>query len=402
MPPAPHHRVCHPRPPVGAAGRVLDRQRPVEHERLAQRQVEVHGAGPPVDARSTRRGRRARASSARARRVASMRPDLDEPLRRAAVELDLVDRLPGADVAQLRRAVGGQHDQRHARLAAPRSPPAPAAPPPSPTCTRSRPGARSASPVPSAKKPATRSSTCDQARRPRLARQREHERRRARARRGARVAHAAAHQLVARGRAAAGTCRSRRSWKMRAMRTADDRPAPRLHADGRAAGGRRSRRWANAIAPLAPDIRGHGSAADVSAGDFASVQADVLRARARALRARRLLDGRPDRPVARARRARARSSGSCSSAPRPDSQTRTSAAPVAPPTRRLAERIERDRDRGVRRPLVRAPLFAGQPPRRRRRRTRDAPARNRPRGLAAALRGLGTGVMEPLWERLPS
>ena len=42
--------------------------------------------------------------------------DLDEPLRGAAVELDLVDRLAGADVAQLRRAVGGEHEQRHARL----------------------------------------------------------------------------------------------------------------------------------------------------------------------------------------------------------------------------------------------------------------------------------------------
>ena len=28
--------------------------------------------------------------------------------------------------------------------------------------------------------------------------------------------------------------------------------------------------------------------------------------------------------------------------------------------------------------------------------------RNTPAGLAAALRGLGTGVMEPLWDRLPS
>ena len=32
------------------------------------------------------------------------------------VEADLVDRLPGAHLAQLGRAVGGEHDQRHARL----------------------------------------------------------------------------------------------------------------------------------------------------------------------------------------------------------------------------------------------------------------------------------------------
>ena len=42
--------------------------------------------------------------------------DLAEPAHRGAVELQLVDRLPGADPAQLGRAVGGQGDQRHARL----------------------------------------------------------------------------------------------------------------------------------------------------------------------------------------------------------------------------------------------------------------------------------------------
>jgi hypothetical protein len=45
-----------------------------------------------------------------------VRPDLHEPLDRAAVELDLVDRLAGANLAQLGRPVGGQHDQRHARV----------------------------------------------------------------------------------------------------------------------------------------------------------------------------------------------------------------------------------------------------------------------------------------------
>jgi 2-succinyl-6-hydroxy-2,4-cyclohexadiene-1-carboxylate synthase len=46
------------------------------------------------------------------------------------------------------------------------------------------------------------------------------------------------------------------------------------------------------------------------------------------------------------------------------------------------------------------PLFAGQA-----QRVADAAyadrLRNTPTGLAAALRGLGTGVMEPLWDRLP-
>ena len=41
---------------------------------------------------------------------------LAEPPHRRAVELDLVDRLPGPDAAQLRRPVGGEDEQRHRRL----------------------------------------------------------------------------------------------------------------------------------------------------------------------------------------------------------------------------------------------------------------------------------------------
>ena len=40
-------------------------------------------------------------------------PDLDKPLDRVAVEAELIDRLSRAHVAQLGRAVGGQHEQRH-------------------------------------------------------------------------------------------------------------------------------------------------------------------------------------------------------------------------------------------------------------------------------------------------
>jgi 2-succinyl-6-hydroxy-2,4-cyclohexadiene-1-carboxylate synthase len=45
------------------------------------------------------------------------------------------------------------------------------------------------------------------------------------------------------------------------------------------------------------------------------------------------------------------------------------------------------------------PLFAGDPPWLAALATEDH-LRNRPSGLAASLRGVGTGVMEPLWERL--
>jgi 2-succinyl-6-hydroxy-2,4-cyclohexadiene-1-carboxylate synthase len=47
------------------------------------------------------------------------------------------------------------------------------------------------------------------------------------------------------------------------------------------------------------------------------------------------------------------------------------------------------------------PLFAGQPERVRAAAYADR-LRNTPQGLASALRGLGTGVMEPLWDRLPA
>jgi 2-succinyl-6-hydroxy-2,4-cyclohexadiene-1-carboxylate synthase len=46
------------------------------------------------------------------------------------------------------------------------------------------------------------------------------------------------------------------------------------------------------------------------------------------------------------------------------------------------------------------PLFSGQPERVAAAAYADR-LRNTPHGLARALRGLGTGVMEPLWERLP-
>jgi 2-succinyl-6-hydroxy-2,4-cyclohexadiene-1-carboxylate synthase len=46
------------------------------------------------------------------------------------------------------------------------------------------------------------------------------------------------------------------------------------------------------------------------------------------------------------------------------------------------------------------PLFAGQPERVRAAANADR-LRNTAYGLASALRGLGTGVMEPLWDRLP-
>ena len=149
---------------------------------------------------------------------------------------------------------------------------------------------------------------------------------------------------------------------------------------------------------LAPDLRGHG-VRPRAARSRSRAATRPARARAGALRARaatRWAAG--SRSRSRSRRPTA-SRGCCWSARLPGSRTPRSAAPAARPTRRSPIEIE-GRGSSRSRALGALPLFAGQPPRRRRRRPRDAPAQY-PAGLAAALRGLGTGVMEPLWERLP-
>ena len=111
-------RARDPRPPALAPGHDLDVGHSVgavRHQRLTQREVQVDGPGAPFDRRPERAaGELAQPAHPRGRRRVVV--DLEVPLGRAAEQLDLIDRLPGADVAQLRRAVGGEHDQRHARL----------------------------------------------------------------------------------------------------------------------------------------------------------------------------------------------------------------------------------------------------------------------------------------------
>jgi 2-succinyl-6-hydroxy-2,4-cyclohexadiene-1-carboxylate synthase len=65
----------------------------------------------------------------------------------------------------------------------------------------------------------------------------------------------------------------------------------------------------------------------------------------------------------------------------------------------LAERIEAIGVEAFAREWAAQPLFAGQPERVAAAAHADR-LRNSAAGLAAALRGLGTGVMEPLWDRL--
>jgi 2-succinyl-6-hydroxy-2,4-cyclohexadiene-1-carboxylate synthase len=67
----------------------------------------------------------------------------------------------------------------------------------------------------------------------------------------------------------------------------------------------------------------------------------------------------------------------------------------------LADRIEAIGVEAFAREWAELPLWEGQPERVRAAANADR-LRNTPAGLAAALRGLGTGVMEPLWDALPS
>ena len=67
----------------------------------------------------------------------------------------------------------------------------------------------------------------------------------------------------------------------------------------------------------------------------------------------------------------------------------------------LADRIEAIGVEVFAREWSRLPLWAGQPERVAAAAHADRVA-NTPAGLAAALRGLGTGVMDPLWDALPS
>ena len=102
----------------------------VRQQRLAERHVEVHGTRRAGE-RGRDRATRQRADVCLGRRIAVEQRQLREPLRLAPVEVVLVDRLRRAAVAQLGRPVGREHDQRHARVRAPRPPPARA---PSPRC----------------------------------------------------------------------------------------------------------------------------------------------------------------------------------------------------------------------------------------------------------------------------
>ena len=150
---------------------------------------------------------------------------------------------------------------------------------------------------------------------------------------------------------------------------------------------------------LAPDIRGHGTAAGADPVDFPSVHADVRSlAPGPVALAGYSMGGRIALSLALAAPthvARLVLIGASPGIADPQERRARRAADEA-----LAERIEEEGIEAFAAHWSSLPLFAGQAPA-----VAAAAHAERlsqsPAGLAAALRGLGTGAMEPLWDRLP-
>ncbi|HEX5147245.1 MAG TPA: 2-succinyl-6-hydroxy-2,4-cyclohexadiene-1-carboxylate synthase [Conexibacter sp.] len=150
---------------------------------------------------------------------------------------------------------------------------------------------------------------------------------------------------------------------------------------------------------LAPDLRGHGAAAAARPVSLDAVRADVLAlAPARCALAGYSMGGRIALHVALSAPERVERLTLIGASPGlADAAERTArrAADEA-----LAQRVERDGIDAFAAAWAALPLWDGQPPEVAA--AADAMRREQsPAGLAAALRGLGTGALEPLWERLP-
>ncbi|MGB2711189.1 MAG: 2-succinyl-6-hydroxy-2,4-cyclohexadiene-1-carboxylate synthase [Conexibacter sp.] len=150
---------------------------------------------------------------------------------------------------------------------------------------------------------------------------------------------------------------------------------------------------------LAPDLRGHGEAAAARPVSFAAIRTDVLAlAPERFALAGYSMGGRIALGLALQAPERISRLVLVGASPGLADDRERSARRAADEA--LADRIERDGIEPFTASWSTLPLFAGQPP------TVAAAAHSMrlsqdPAGLAAALRELGTGAMEPLWERLP-
>ena len=151
--------------------------------------------------------------------------------------------------------------------------------------------------------------------------------------------------------------------------------------------------------PLAPDIRGHGAAADARPIDFDACVADVAAlAPARFALAGYSMGGRIALLAALALGERVERLVLISTTAGIADDVERAARRAADEA--LAEQLEQEADLDAfARRWAAQPLFAAQPP--------DVAVaahvdrlRNAPAGLAAALRGIGTGAMPSLWGRL--
>jgi 2-succinyl-6-hydroxy-2,4-cyclohexadiene-1-carboxylate synthase len=150
--------------------------------------------------------------------------------------------------------------------------------------------------------------------------------------------------------------------------------------------------------PIAPDIRGHGTAGRLRPIDFDRCVADVANlAAGRFALAGYSMGGRLALHVALAHPQRvarlvlvSTTAGIEDAAERARRRASDEALAAWMQSRPIAEVADR---------WGAQPLFAGQPPQVAAAARADR-LRNDPAGLAAALRGIGTGAMQPLWARL--
>ncbi len=149
---------------------------------------------------------------------------------------------------------------------------------------------------------------------------------------------------------------------------------------------------------LAPDLRGHGSRAGAAPVTFEAITADVLAAAPpRFALGGYSMGGRIALAVALTAPERtSRLVLVATTAGIEDADERVARRAG---DERLADEIERQGIAAFADRWLAQPLFAGDDEASQRRARADI-ARNEPAGLAAALRGAGTGAMTPLWSRL--
>lgn len=150
---------------------------------------------------------------------------------------------------------------------------------------------------------------------------------------------------------------------------------------------------------LAPDLRGHGAAAAERPVGFPEIVADVAAlAPERFVLCGYSMGGRLALHVALAHPERVERLVLVGATPGIADEVEREERRAADAA--LAEEIERDGVEAFARRWGAQPLFKGQP-RAVREAAREDRLRNEAAGLAASLRGVGTGAMPPLWSRLP-